>query len=129
MGGDADRNAGRAQGLDLGQVGSDGRLVHPGDAAALVGDVKQDDRDPGVGRGLGRGEGLRGAEVVELPDSRVSRGQHLAVDLGVVRSHRCGSRPVGLLEHAVAPGPEVLSCGSAAESPLEGVAVAVHEAG
>ena len=48
MGGDADRDSRLAERLDLGEVRGDGRLTHPLEAAALVGDVEQDDRDPGV---------------------------------------------------------------------------------
>ena len=58
VGGDADGDPGVAERLDLVEVGGDGRLAHPVEAAALVGDVEQHDRDPGVGGGLGGGERL-----------------------------------------------------------------------
>ena len=76
---------GGAERLDLAQVRGDGRLAHAVEPAALVGDVEEHDRDPGVGGRLCGGERLRGAEVVELADRRVAGGEHLAVDLGVAR--------------------------------------------
>ena len=114
VGGKADGDAGLAQGLDLVEIGGDRGLAHPVEPAALVGDVEQDERDPGVRRRLGRRKRLGGAEVVELADRRVSGSEHLAVDLGVVAPHRRGCRAVCLLEHAVAPRPEVGSGGTAA---------------
>ena len=130
MGGDADRDARRAQRLDLVEVGGDGRLAHAVEAAALVGDVEQHERDAGLGGRLGRRERLGGAEVVELADRRVarrraSRGRRRRSALRT----ESGRRAVGLLEHPVAPRPEVGAGGAAAQRPLEGVAVAVDEAG
>ena len=85
---------------------------------------------PGLRGRLGGREGLGGAEVVELADRRVAGGEHLAVDVGVAASRtESGRRAVGLLEHPVAPRPEVGSGGAAAQRPLERVAVAVDEPG
>ena len=93
MGGNADGDAGCAQRLDLVEIGGDRRLAHPVEPAALVGDVEQHDRDPGLGRRLGRRERLGGAEVVELAHGRVPGGAHLPVHLGVVRPHRRRASP------------------------------------
>ena len=82
VGGDADGDSGGAERLDLVEVGGDGGLAHAIETAALVGDVEQHDRDPGLRGRLGRRERLRCTEVVELADGGVSRRAHLAVHLG-----------------------------------------------
>ena len=129
MGGDADGDSRRAERLDLLEVGSDAGLAHAVEAAALVGDVEQDDRDPGRRCRVGRGKRLGGAEVVELADGRVPGGAHLAIDVRVVLSDRVRRGAIGLLEHPVAPRPEVGAGSPAAQGALERVAVAVDEAG
>ena len=129
MGGDPDGDSGGEKRLDLLEVGTDARLAHPVEAAALVGDVEQHDRDPGVGCRLGCCKGLRRAEVVELSDGGVACGAHLAVDVRVVLSDGVGRRAVGFLEHPVAPGPEVGARSPAAQRALERMTVAVDEAG
>ena len=81
VGGDPDRDPGRAERLDLREVGGDGRLAHAVEPAALVRDMEEHDRDPGVVGRLRGSERLGGAEVVELADRRVPGGEHLAVHL------------------------------------------------
>ena len=106
-----------------------GRLAEAFETASCVGDVEEDERDPGRVGGFGGGEGLLEAEVVELADGGVARGPHLAVDLLVLGADALGALLVGEGEHRVAPGPEVAALGAAAEGALEGVAVRVDEAG
>ena len=84
VGGDPDGDSRRAERLDLLEVGGDAGLAHAVEAAALVGDVEQHDRDPGRSCRLGGGKRLCGAEVVELSHGGVAGGAHLAVDVGVV---------------------------------------------
>ena len=84
MGGDPNGDPGCAKRLDLLEVGADARLAHPVEAAALVRDVEQHDRDPGIGCRLGRRKRLGRAEIVELSDGGVACGAHLAVDVRVV---------------------------------------------
>ena len=129
VGGDADRNPRLPKRLDLREVRSDGRLAHPFEATALVGDMEQHDLDARFGRRFRGRKCLGHPEVVELPDGRVSGGEHLAVDLGVVTSHGLRRRAARLLEHPVAPRPEVGSGSPAAQGALKCVAVAVDEAG
>ena len=66
----------------------DAGLAHAVEAAALVGDVEQHDRDPGSRCRLGGRERLRRAEVVELAHGGVPGGAHLAIDVCVVAPDR-----------------------------------------
>ena len=129
MGGDPDRDPRRAKRLDLLEVRGDAGLAHAVEPAALVGDVEQHDRDARCRCRLGGRERLCGAEVVELAHGRVAGCPHLEVDVRVVTSDRVGRRAIGLLEHPVAPRPEVGPGSPAAQRALERVAVAVDEAG
>jgi len=89
--------------------------------------VEGDVRDPGgvscIRGGIRRVE----AEVVELADRREAGGAHLAVRPLVELAHRLGPVTLGLGQHFVAPGPELITRGPPAERPLERVAVRVHE--
>ncbi len=129
MGGEPDCDPGGKERLDLRQVGRDRRLAHTVESAALVGGMEKYDRDPGVCRCSRRGERLGSAEIVELANRRVPRGEHLAVHLGVVRPDRFRRCLVGLLEHPLAPCPEVGPGCTTTKRPLKGVAVAIDEAG
>ena len=94
-----------------------------------VRDVEAREADPRLLGRLRRGEGGVEPEVVELADGRVAGGPHLAVRADVEVAHRGRRVPLRLLEHPVAPGPEVAAGGSSAERALERVAVRVDEAG
>ena len=67
-------------------------------------------------------------EVVELANRGVSRRPQLAIDGRVRTAYELGRLPLGLGEHLLPPGPEVPARGSAAERPLERVAVRADEA-
>ena len=99
-----------------------------GDAAAEVAGVEADERDAGLGGGLGGGARLVEPEVVELADRRVAVRAQLAVDLDVLAPDLGDGHRLGERDHLVAPGPEVAAAGAAAERALERVAVGVHEA-
>ena len=129
MGGDADGDPLAAQRLDLVEERRDGRLAEPVAAAARVGDVKEHERDAGLAGRLGRRAGFGRTEVVELADRRVAGREHLAVGGGVGGPDEIRSLALGLREHAVAPGPEVATGGTAAQRTLERMAVRVDEAG
>ena len=127
VGGDADPQASAAQLLDLRQVVGRRPLAEPGKAAARVGGQEQGQLDRSLVRGVGRGERLLEAEVVELAHGRVTGCTHLGVRPDVRRAHRVRRLPLGLGEHHVAPGPEVTALGASPQRPLEGVRVRVHE--
>src|SRR5262249_38161634 len=67
-------------------------------------------------------------EVVELADGRVARVAKLRVDRDVVGTNPFGGLSPRELEHRLAPGPEVLALGPAAQPALERVAVRIDEA-
>ena len=104
-------------------------LPEAGDAAAQVARVEADERDPRLLGRLGRRAGLLEAEVVELADRRVAVRAQLAVHLDVLAADLVDGQRLGERDHRLAPGPEVAAAGAAAQSPLERVAVRVHEAG
>ena len=114
--------------LDLGQVLGGRGLPEAVEAAAPVGGVEEDELDAGRLRGLRGRERLLEAEVVELADRGVPRGEQLAVDALVVGAHALRRLLVGQGEHRVAPGPEVAAFGAPAKRPLKGMAVRVDEA-
>src|SRR5262249_38286706 len=109
------------------EVRSHGLLTETLDAPALVRDVEEDEPDARVGGSVGdrRSDGC--AEVVELGDSAVARRPHLPVCIRVQPTRELGCLAARLLEHALAPGPEIASCGATAERPLERVAVGVDD--
>ncbi len=125
--GDPDVDASRPERFETAQVVAHRVLPKALDSAARVGDVEEHELDPGL---RGRFDDcVRDfeAEVVELSDSGVAGGPHLPKRGGVLLAHsfrRLGARE---LEHRVAPGPEVAAFGSAAQCPLEGMAVCVYE--
>ena len=112
-GADPDGDSRRAKRLDLVEVGPNAGLAHTVEAAALVGDMEQNDRNTGRSCRVGGRKRLCGAEVVELSHGGVAGGAHLAVDVGVVVPDGIGCGAIGFLEHPVAPRPEV-GAGSAA---------------
>ena len=129
MGGNADVDPPLAESLDLGQVRGDGGLPRLLEPTPRIRDVEAREADARLLGGLGSRKGGVEAEVVELAHGGVSGGQHLAVRAEVELAHRPGRVAVCLLEHAVAPGPEVTSGGSSAKGALERMAVGVDEAG
>ena len=129
VGGDSDLDPAPTQVLDLVQVLVRRGLSETVEPAARIRDVEEDECDVGSFGGLGGGERLLEAEVVELPDRGVARCAHLAIDLLVAGPDALGGLLVGELEHGVAPGPEVAALGAAAKRALESVAVRVDEAG
>ena len=129
VGGDADRDSRRPEGLDIVQVGRNRRLAHPLEATPFVRDVKEHDLDPRLGRSLGGGECLGDAEIVELADGRESGSTHLPVHRHILVRTDAGRCPLRLLEHSVTPRPEVGPRGAPAESALKRVAVGVDETG
>jgi len=128
VGGEPDGGALARERLDLAEVVRGRGLAKALEAAARVGAEQEDDLDLGrLGR-RDRRPGLRRSEVVELADGRVAGGAHLAVGLLVLLADRVDGLLRRELEHQLAPGPEVAALGTAAQRPLEGVAVRVHEA-
>src|SRR5262249_14371198 len=83
----------------------------------------------GGARRVDRGVGLRAAGVMELADGRVAGREHLTVGLLVQRGDVVGRQRLGLRQHRLAPGPEVVALDSPSERALERVAVSVDEAG
>jgi hypothetical protein len=127
VGGEPDSDAGHAQCLDFGEIGSDRGLPRSREPSTRVRDVEQHERDSRVGGGVGGGVCLGHAEVVELADRGESRCAHLSVCLGVGRANELGRLPVGFGKHSGSPGPEVGSRSAAAQRALERMAVRVHE--
>ena len=89
--------------------------------------MEQHELDADVSRRVGGRKRLGEPEVVELSHRRPTRGEHLAVDVGVEIAHGVGGVPVCFREHAVTPGPEVATGGASAQRPLKACAVAVDE--
>ena len=127
VGREADADAGLTHRLELREVVGDRLLPETVDAAARVGDVEEDELDPGFGCGLGGREGLRETEVVELADHPVARVQHLAVDLDVAGAQLLDGQALRQREHRVAPTPEVVALRAAAQGALERVRMGVDE--
>ncbi len=129
VGGEADADPPGTQLLDLVEVRGYGVLPEALQAAARIGDVKEDELDSRLGRSLGRGMPLREPEVVELADGGVPGRAQLAIDLRIARSHPFRGLTAGELEHRLAPRPEIGAFGPSAQRPLERVAMRVDEAG
>ena len=129
VGGEPDAHACFAQLLELPQVVGGRVLAEAVEPAAAVGGEEQDERDPGLLRGLGGRAGLGQAEVMELAHRRVPGREHLPVGVHVGCANGLRRLRGGKHEHRVAPGPEVAALGAPAQRPLEGVAVRVHEPG
>jgi CDP-diacylglycerol--glycerol-3-phosphate 3-phosphatidyltransferase len=124
----ADTEPGREELLDLVQVGGNRWLAEALQAAAPVRRIEQHELDPGCLCSLRRGVSLAQAEIVKLPDGRVTRCALLAIDPSVRLADRLRRLAGRLRQHRVAPGPEVGAGRAPPQSPLEAVRVGVDEA-
>src|SRR5581483_4311893 len=129
VGGEPHASARVAQRLDLTQVLGDRLLTESRQPSSPVSAEEQHLLDARLARRLDGGVRLREAEVVELADRRVAGGEHLAVGLRVDGADGLRRLACRLLEHRLAPRPEVAALGAPAERALEGVRVRVDEAG
>src|SRR5919109_113072 len=129
VGGDADAEALRAEPRDVVEVVVDACVPEALDTAARIGGVEEDEADARGGSRLRGGERFVVAEVVELADCGIAGGTHLTVGKLVVSADGLGGLALGLGDHRVAPAPEVVAFGLAAQATLERVAVDVDEAG
>jgi len=127
VGGERDRDSAPAQVLDLSQIVGRRLLPKARQPTAPIRGEEEHDPDPGLLRRLHGRERLLETEVVELADRRVPRGVQLTVDLGVLAPDELRRLALRLGQHHLPPAPEVGPARAAAQGPLKGVAMGIHE--